>query len=214
MKYDGLRVTWIAAISDFLRMKALLAYGERRAQLHPQSRLPLQALSLSLQSARRRSRHSRRAPLFPAGGIWADIGDTRFPADFGAVWERHGLATLPVGFRVAVNHSGIIRRCAAPFCRRASHHWLLTVLRYPRSPSQHLLAAAPGSAIVRGFVERIRALWTSRISGIDVSDPVRRLPATTTPSCAADQCVRTHCSFYGRYRTILCNRPVCARSLP
>ena len=46
-----MKVTWIAAMSDFMRMKAVLSYG----------------------------------------GIWADIGDSRFPQNFADLWLEKNL---------------------------------------------------------------------------------------------------------------------------
>ena len=116
--YPGLRVTWIAAISDFARMKAVHALG----------------------------------------GIWADIGDTRFPDNFAHTWETLKLHEfLPtVDFRVGMNTSGIVR-----------------------SPSQHLFAAPAGSNIVGAFIDRMRAVWARRISTIDVRDPAFDAIGTT-----------------------------------
>ena len=90
------------------------------------------------------------------GGIWADVGDTAFPRNFPAVWRRHGLHILPCGFRVAFNHSGIVR-----------------------SPSQHLFAALPASEITRRCLARMRQLWRERVAAIDVRDPATDLIGTT-----------------------------------
>ena len=117
--YTGLRVTWIAAISDFARMKAVHALG----------------------------------------GIYADIGDTRFPDNFAHTWTELKLHEFPipnVDFRVGMNHSGIVR-----------------------SPSQHLFAAPAGSKIIGAFIDRMRSAWVRRISTIDVRDPTFDAIGTT-----------------------------------
>jgi len=90
----------------------------------------------------------RMVALHAHGGIWADIGDTSFPEGFADLWREHELCAHKFGFRVAMNHSGIVR-----------------------SPSQHLLSAVAGSRVVKAFVERMRQLWAERISLIDMTDP-------------------------------------------
>ena len=108
-KYPGLRVTWIAAMSDFCRMLSIYKFG----------------------------------------GIWADIGDTLFPKNFAIVWEKYGLDNMPgAGFRVAMNHSGIVR-----------------------NPSQHLFAARIRAPIILAFIQRMRKLWKTRMCNIDIEDP-------------------------------------------
>ena len=90
---------------------------------------------------------TRMAALHKYGGIWADIGDTQFPENFPALWVKAEMHLLPFHFRVAFNHSGI-----------------------KRSPSQHLFAASAGSDVLFMCLERMRGLWQSRISFIDVTE--------------------------------------------
>ena len=89
----------------------------------------------------------RMLALHAYGGVWADIGDTSFGDDFPLQWTTNQLGEHKFGFRVAMNHSGIVR-----------------------NPSQHLLSSCVGSRIVSAFLERMRQLWVERISSIDVTD--------------------------------------------
>ena len=86
--------------------------------------------------------------LHAHGGVWADIGDTSFPQGFADTWRVQELCVHKFGFRLAMNHSGIVR-----------------------SPSQHLLSMVPGSVVVAAFVESMPELWAGRISGIDMTVP-------------------------------------------